>query len=250
MPEPESRSTRRRVEPSRGQRRPREDEGDPSEEPHETSRRLALLDGLIADVVSVKTEYAKRQGLHPQEKCTREIAKEIIQDLDRKHAAKLKRFEASAKNARYQRPHDPKKLAEAYSPPRLVEVAGEFGVRPAWSLDLTQLDRDDGLPWDFNVESKRLKAVELLRKDQPNMLMVGPTCAPFCSLNVGWNYSRMQVGNAEDMIADGMRHLAFATHICLEQTRAGRYYGAPLDCGELGHRRVGVVARLAGSDGG
>ena len=56
------------------------------------------------------------------------------------------------------------------------------------------------------------------------MLMVGPTCAPFCSLNVGWNYSRMQVGNAEDMIADGMRHLAFATHICLEHTRAGRYY--------------------------
>ena len=115
-------------------------------------------------------------------------------------------------------------IAEAYSPPRMTLMAEEFGLRAQWALDLTEYDRDDGEPCEFNVEAKRNKALELLHRDRPDMLMLGPTCAPFSSLNLGWNYDKMTIGNAQSMIEDGMRHLAFATQLSIWQVKHSRYF--------------------------
>ena len=98
-------------------------------------------------------------------------------------------------------------------------MAQDFGLRPQWALDLTERDRDDGEAWDFNVEFKRVKAVEMIYRDRPDMLMLGPTCAPFSSLNMGWNYNRMKIQDAQEMIEDGMKHLAFAAHMCILQAK-------------------------------
>lgn len=41
-------------------------------------------------------------------------------------------------------------VAEVYSPPRVAALAERFGLMPGFSLDLSVLDPDDGLPWDFH----------------------------------------------------------------------------------------------------
>ena len=141
---------------------------------------------MIADVISIRTDFAKERNLDPQTKCSTEIAREIIKSLDAKHARKLKMFEDSARNEMDQAVGSRTRgIAEAYSPPRMTKLAHEFGLRAQWALDLTECDRDDGEAWDFNVEEKRLKAVAMLHRDRPEMLMLGPTCAPFSSLNMG-----------------------------------------------------------------
>ena len=63
--------------------------------------------------------------------------------------------------------------------------------------------------------------MQMLNDDNPAILMLGPTCAPFSSLNMGWNYNRMKIDKAQDMIEDGMRHLAFATELCKQQSKGG-----------------------------
>ena len=40
-------------------------------------------------------------------------------------------------------------VAEVYSPPRVVAMAKQMGLRQGWSLDLTTNDTD-GRRWDFN----------------------------------------------------------------------------------------------------
>ena len=54
---------------------------------------------------------------------------------------------------------------EVYSPPRITKMASEMGLHPAWALDLTVVDPDDGIPWDFNVPAKRRRAFELLERE-------------------------------------------------------------------------------------
>ena len=53
-------------------------------------------------------------------------------------------------------------LAEVYSQPRVSNLANRYGLTPAFSLDLTVLDEDDGKPWDFSQKDKRDKAKDLI----------------------------------------------------------------------------------------
>ena len=79
---------------------------------------------------------------------------------------------------------------EVYSPPRITKMASEMGLHPAWALDLTVVDPDDGIPWDFNVPAKRRRAFELLERDKPAMLIACPMCGPFSTMN-NLNYAKM-----------------------------------------------------------
>ena len=42
-----------------------------------------------------------------------------------------------------------------YSPPRVTSLAAMLGLRPGMAFDLTLVDEDDGLPWDFGKEDKK-----------------------------------------------------------------------------------------------
>ena len=56
---------------------------------------------------------------------------------------------------------------EVYSPPRVAKIATQMGLKPAWALDLTTLDPEDGEPWDFENQVKRQKAKKMLDQDKP-----------------------------------------------------------------------------------
>jgi len=45
-------------------------------------------------------------------------------------------------------------VAEIYSPPRVIQHAAAWGLRPGWSLDITNHDTD-GKPWDFSKTEMR-----------------------------------------------------------------------------------------------
>ena len=51
-------------------------------------------------------------------------------------------------------------IMEVFSPARVNGIASRLGIAPGLSLDLTTNDPDYGQPWDFNVKSKRAKAMD------------------------------------------------------------------------------------------
>ena len=113
-------------------------------------------------------------------------------------------------------------IAEIYSPPRVCSVANKYGMRPGFSLDLTVLD-SDGEPWDFNLESKRRRALKLLKTEEPSLLIGSPMCRAF-SLLQGLNRNRMGEAKYNAMMENGRTHLEFVTKLYEEQAKAGRYY--------------------------
>jgi hypothetical protein len=48
-------------------------------------------------------------------------------------------------------------IAEAFSPPRVVEMAREMGLQGGWSLDIATVD-EKGNPWELSVPEMRDKA--------------------------------------------------------------------------------------------
>jgi hypothetical protein len=96
-------------------------------------------------------------------------------------------------------------------------------LRPAWSLDLTTIDADDGKPWYSTDASKRLKASKLISKDKPLLLVVCPMCGPFSSMN-NLNYGKMDSADAKEKLEKAMEHVKFALDLCVPQYRAGRLF--------------------------
>ena len=41
-------------------------------------------------------------------------------------------------------------VMEVFSKPRVDGMADRLGIIPGASLDLTSIDPEDGMPWDFN----------------------------------------------------------------------------------------------------
>ena len=110
-----------------------------------------------------------------------------------------------------------------YSPPRLKEVAAEYGLSPDFALDLTTNDPTDGVAWGFNKDWIQRKALDKIQKCKPGVIMLCPTRAPFSRLQA-WNFPRMEQKKVEDLLEDGMRHLCFAALVCILQHRACRYF--------------------------
>merc|ERR1712026_464075 len=55
-------------------------------------------------------------------------------------------------------------VTEFYSPPRIAGMAERMGLTPGMSFDLTQVDPEDGKPWDFNNEATQNKARRYVRR--------------------------------------------------------------------------------------
>ena len=75
----------------------------------------------------------------------------ILSDLDESYTRKLRRRARKVvmgTGRRSQRkPRKPSRgVGEAYCPPRLTEVAHEYGLEAKFALDLTVHDPQDGLP--------------------------------------------------------------------------------------------------------
>ena len=53
-------------------------------------------------------------------------------------------------------------ILEVYSPPRVNGMANALGIATGLSLDLTEVDPDDGKPWDFTKKDKRDKVLDMV----------------------------------------------------------------------------------------
>ncbi len=144
--------------------------------------------------------------------------RKILEDIEKTAKTPVNRRQRRTMNAGG-RGH----VAEIYSPPRVVSVAEEMGLDPAWSLDLTQLDEEDGLPWDFSRPEKRERARDKLKSDKPFMLVLSPMCGPFSAIQ-NLNYVRMQDSEVRQLLADGMEHVRFAIELAVTQHRHGRLF--------------------------
>ena len=98
-----------------------------------------------------------------------------------------------------------------------------MGLKPAWALDLTTLDPEDGEPWDFDNKDKRHKALRMLDEDKPLLLVVSPMCGPFSAMN-NINYSKMPVDEGRTKIKGAMQHVKFALELCLKQYKESRFF--------------------------
>ena len=119
-------------------------------------------------------------------------------------------------------------IAEIYSPPRIVQEAtmeryGGMTLKPGWSLDLTRNDPTTGEPWDFSKSACRERAMALVKRSKPYMLIGSPPCTAFSILqNINKNRRPAEVIAKE--IAAGRQHLQFTMRLYEEQATNGRYF--------------------------
>ena len=114
-------------------------------------------------------------------------------------------------------------VAEVYSPPRVTSLAERFGLLPGFALDLTTTDPEDSMPWDFNLEHKRVRALEMVRKYKPRLLIGSPMCKAF-SILMNLNRRRMGKEKYEEMMRLAISHIEFSITLYREQLNNGRYF--------------------------
>ena len=61
-------------------------------------------------------------------------------------------------------------VADVYSPPRMVEAARRIGMEARFAVDLKTVD-EEGNQWDFSKAKMRTKALQLLDKRKPAILI-------------------------------------------------------------------------------
>ena len=110
-------------------------------------------------------------------------------------------------------------VSEIYSPPRVTKAISTMpgcDLIPGFALDLTCLDPDDGMPWDFDVTAKREKAMRNVRTEKPAMVIGSPMCTAWCSWRALNNTKRDPEVVRRELIRARM-HLDFMISIYIEQ---------------------------------
>ncbi len=111
-------------------------------------------------------------------------------------------------------------VMEVYSPPRVDALARMWGIMLGMSLDLTSVDPEDGMPWDFNVAEKRDKAEAVVAKGSAMLIIGSPMCSAFSQLqSLSWR--RLGPEKVDKMIRDGTRHLEFCAKLYRIQMEQG-----------------------------
>ena len=118
-------------------------------------------------------------------------------------------------------------VSEIYSPPRVTQMIAKGRYRhvlPGVALDITVNDPLDGKPWDFNLESKRQRARQIIREQRPYCLIGSPMCTAFCT----WQALNEAKSNNSDEIKrnriKAIVHLDFVAELYAEQMAGGRYF--------------------------
>ena len=101
---------------------------------------------------------------------------------------------------------------EAYSPPRVTDVATAMGLIPGMAFDLTTNDPDDGLPWDFNNPDEAEKSMRIIEGKRAILLIGSPMCTAFSS----WQhiiFAKMSDDEIKQKLEYRMRHIEFAAEL-------------------------------------
>jgi hypothetical protein len=94
---------------------------------------------------------------------------------------------------------------------------------PGFALDLTCIDPDDGQPWDFAIEAKHIKALEMVRTEKPAMLIGSPMCTAWCTWQF-LNAVKRPRGVVAQELERARRHLKFVISLYREQMDGGRMF--------------------------
>ena len=119
-------------------------------------------------------------------------------------------------------------VCEVYSQPRVVAEAGmrRFGqtqLKPGWSLDLTQVDPEDGLPWGLSDRKKVRKLWRLVKDGKPYCLICSPPCTMYCPLQA-WNKSKFSAEEWEKKLQQARKHLQLCLELCKYQRSQNRFF--------------------------
>jgi hypothetical protein len=118
-------------------------------------------------------------------------------------------------------------ISEIYSPPRVTELIRRSHMKhilPGFALDLTVNDPLDGAPWDFRVESKRIRARALVRQQRPYLLIGSPQCKEFSTFAP---LSAAKTGKHREMAMAKVAatlHVNFVAELYQDQVDGGRYF--------------------------
>ena len=95
---------------------------------------------------------------------------------------------------------------------------------PGFALDLTVVDPDDGLPWDFSKSGKREKARQMRRRQKPYMLIGSPMCTAFSTLQA-LNRAKSADPEAYDRATRrAIKHIKFMVEMYLDQMEDGHFF--------------------------
>ena len=75
-------------------------------------------------------------------------------------------------------------MKELYGQGRMLKMANNMRDVIVDGLNARDLitNRPDGLPWDFNDDNKRKRAMKMLKDQQPTLLVGSPMCRAFSLL--------------------------------------------------------------------
>ena len=107
--------------------------------------------------------------------------------------------------------------AEYYSPPRMLPIARQKGLRGSLSLDL--LTR-----WDFRCRAHRTLAEQLLSALQVMFLLVCPPCTIFSDLMRLWNIRRTRADTFRAKWDEGMLYLNHNLDYCRVQLKQKHWF--------------------------
>ena len=113
-------------------------------------------------------------------------------------------------------------ISEVFNPGCFAEKASSYGLTPGYVFDITAKD-ELGEPWDFNLESKRVKCEAMVREQKPRLLVGSPTCKGFSQL-LTLNASRMCKQLLAKIVDECMTHLRFVFRLYLIQHESGRWF--------------------------
>ena len=91
------------------------------------------------------------------------------------------------------------------------------------AFELTKLDEEDGLPWDFNITAKRNKARAIVQRERPLLLIGSPMCAAFSHLQ-RTNFAKLNKEQSDKIMQHGRKHLEFSMELYKEEQTHGLYF--------------------------
>ena len=118
-------------------------------------------------------------------------------------------------------------VSEIYSPPRITAELRRRRRRwllPGFALDLTVMDPEDGMPWDFSRPEKREKARRLRKEQKPFLLIGSPECRAFCT------WQKLNEARCDDaarmrrLRVEAQVHIDFVASLYLEQLQDDLYF--------------------------
>ena len=136
------------------------------------------------------------------------------------------------------------KISEVYSPPRVAKLAKQIGMQQGFSIDLREVDPDDGKPWNLSNPQKRAKIEQRVREEKPLLLIGCPPCTAFCTLFAS-NISRMNPTEVQEKIAEALVHLNFCLKLYQIQIEGNRYFLHEHPWGAWSWKTKGVLALLS-----